>query len=776
MGIEPPAAKPSAVVGKCRWLRFAGIVAVVGMAAGVGIATLRPRPAAPEIPALPTRLPQRAFAPRDPLFDENGYSTVLLYMQPGKAGAGQRISDAFQAAGRRGRQQLEEQLARNPPAGRRMELLVRLAQLHLYEGLYAKAAEVLHEARQLMADRPDQHGTAYGTVLFLQGIAALRQAETENCIECQCEGSCLFPLQPQAVHQKKAGARAAAQFFAEYLAEYPNDLAVRWLLTIAAMTLGEFPERVPERLRIDLNSFNSEFDIGRFRDVAPQLGVNRFAQSGGAILDDFDNDGLLDLVQTCWEDGVPLAFYRNRGDGTFEDRTKAAKLDQQTGGLYCVQTDYNNDGHLDIFVARGAWRSIPQRQSLLRNNGDGTFTDVTVQAGLDAPIDTQVAAWADYDNDGFLDLYVGGESVPSRLYHNRGDGTFEEVAARAGVTNEGFRCKGACWGDYDGDGRPDLLVVNNLGPPRLYHNNGNGTFTDVAPQLGITRPGYAFSCWFFDYDNDGFPDIFIAGYRLDAALDDVILSQLGLPHQGETCRLYHNRGGKGFEDVTHAAGLDHVYCPMGSNFFDADNDGYLDFYLGTGNPKYSVLVPNRLFKNVKGQRFADITTSSGTGHLQKGHAVACGDWDRDGNVDLFVQIGGATPGDRFRSALFQNPGHAHHWISVKLVGRKTNRAAIGASVKLTLPGNDPPQIVREINSGSSFGANPLQQTIGLGPATTIATLEVRWPTSKTVQIFHDVPVDGAIEITEFEKSYRRLPWSPMASMTLGEAPAASGKA
>jgi ASPIC/UnbV protein len=170
------------------------------------------------------------------------------------------------------------------------------------------------------------------------------------------------------------------------------------------------------------------------------------------------------------------------------------------------------------------------------------------------------------------------------------------------------------------------------------------------------------------------------------------------------------------------------------------------------------LVPNRLFKNVDGHRFVDVTTSSGTGHLQKGHAVACGDWDRDGNVDLFVEVGGGTPGDRFRNVLFQNPGHANHWLTVKLVGKKTNRAAIGARIKVTPAGEPARSIYRHVSSGSSFGANPLQQTIGIGKAEKIAAVEVYWPTSRTTQIFRDVPVDGAVEITEFAPEYRRLKW------------------
>ena len=160
-----------------------------------------------------------------------------------------------------------------------------------------------------------------------------------------------------------------------------------------------------------------------------------------------------------------------------------------------------------------------------------------------------------------------------------------------------------------------------------------------------------------------------------------------------------------------------VFATMGSNFGDFDNDGWLDMYLGTGEPSLATLVPNRMFKNVGGERFAEITGSSGTGHLQKGHGVACGDWDRDGDVDLFVQTGGAVNGDKYHNVLFQNPGQGNHWLTVKLVGKKTNRAAIGARIKVVTAGENPLTVHRHVSSGSSFGGNPLQQTIGLAKAT-----------------------------------------------------------
>ena len=377
------------------------------------------------------------------------------------------------------------------------------------------------------------------------------------------------------------------------------------------------------------------------------------------------------------------------------------------------------------------------------------------------PVSSICATWADFDNDGFVDLFICNEHGPNRLYRNRGDGTFEEVAAKAGVQGKVDKvCKGAAWIDYDNDGYPDLFLNYLESTPQLLHNNRDGTFTDVTEAMGITGPKYGFSCWAFDYDNDGWLDIFATSYQ--KTLNNVVAGIVGRqPIDTEVTRLFRNLGGKKFQDVSKETGVDGVFATMGSNFADFTNDGFLDIYLATGDPNYSMLVPNRMFKNLGGKRFAEVTTTSRTGHLQKGHGVACGDWDRDGNVDLFIEIGGVTNGDKFHDALFQNPGHGNNWLEVKLVGKKTNRAAIGARIKVATAGENPLTVHRHVSNGSSFGANPLQQHIGLGKASSVATIEIFWPTSGTTQVFHDVAANQAIEITEFAKEFRKLDWTPI---------------
>jgi hypothetical protein len=737
--------------------RLVGLAALAAVLGGVAVAV--PRWATPPPP--PADPPEPDYRPRAAL-DTSGFALTLASIDPWNPDATlDEVAGLWRRAGYRAAETLDRTLTgKRLSGGQQVMLRLSKAGLYLSEGDTQRAAGVLEEARALAGDDPAVAAEWLYTVIYFQGVTALRKGETDNCVLCRGESSCILPIAPAAVHTNPAGSRLAVKHFTDYLRRFPDDLEVRWLLNVAHMTLGEYPQQVEPAYLVGLDRFlKSEFDIGRFRDIGHLAGVNRLNQSGGAVMEDFDNDGLLDLFVTSYDPTEHAAFYRNRGDGTFEDRSEAAGLLGQLGGLNCVQTDYDNDGRMDVFIPRGAWLRAPVRPTLLRNNGNGTFTDVTKEAGLLDPVNSNCAAWADFDNDGFLDLFVCCERQPNRLYRNRGDGTFEEVAAKAGVQGRGEMCKGCAWIDYDNDGYPDLFLNNLEGTAQLFHNNRNGTFTDVTARMGIDGPRFGFSCWAFDFDNDGYLDLFATSF--DRTLGDVVKGMLGEPHGRQSNRLYRNLGGKGFKDVTKESGLDLVFSAMGSNFADFDNDGFLDFYLGTGEPSLATLVPNRMFRNVAGKRFADITASSGTGHLQKGHGVACGDWRRCGSVDLFIEMGGAVTGDRYHNVLFANPGQGNNWLTVKLVGVKTNRPAIGARIKVVTAGAEPLTVHRHVSSGSSFGANPLQQTVGLGKAARVALLEIHWPTSGTTQVFRDLAVNQAVEVKEFAAEYRKLDWKPV---------------
>ena len=278
------------------------------------------------------------------------------------------------------------------------------------------------------------------------------------------------------------------------------------------MTIGQYPAGVPTKYLIPQAVFDSKEAMGRFVDVAPLAGLNLVSMANGLVVDDFDNDGLFDVMISSYNLCEPLHYFHNNGDGTFTDRAREAGLSKQLGGLNMIQADYNDDGCMDLLVLRGAWE-FPVRKSLLRNNCDGTFTDVTREAGLAEPATrTQAAVWADVDNDGFVDLFVGNEDGPCQLFRNRGDGTFEDISHSSGVDKIVF-AKGVVGADYDNDGYVDFFVSNLYGSNLLFHNNHNRTFTEMAQKAGVQLPdSQSFASWFFDYDNDGWPDLFMNSF------------------------------------------------------------------------------------------------------------------------------------------------------------------------------------------------------------------------------------------------------------------------
>ncbi|MFQ5463123.1 MAG: FG-GAP-like repeat-containing protein [Phycisphaerae bacterium] len=652
----------------------------------------------------------------------------------------------------------------------RVTLQADLAKELIEIGQPDDGAAAIEEAIRLVESMPQ--GQPSPGLFRLRALVYLRQAEVRNCIQRHNQDCCIFPLAGGGVHQEKMPAARAAENYLRYLSAVPDDLGARLLYNIAAMALGDYPDRVIPELLIPPTAFASDYDIKRFADIAPGLGVDTFNLCGGAIVDDFDGDGLLDIVSSTYDPGGRLNFFHNDGEGGFEDRSDASHAADQLGGLNCNSADYDNDGDLDILIVRGAWMydAGKIRNSLLANDGHGRFTDVTVSAGLAFPAyPTQAAAWADFDNDGDLDLFVGNESrvafepgaqgFPCHLLVNQGDGTFVDRARAAGVTNDRY-CKGVAAGDYDNDGDVDLYVSNN-GPNRLYRNEGNLVFTDVTEATHTAEPaGRSFASWFFDYDNDGWLDLFVGAF--DGSISDVAADFLNLPFAAHVPRLYHNNHDGTFTDVAKESGLNHVYLPMGANFGDLDNDGFLDIYLSTGDPSYETLTPNVMLRNDGGKRFQDVTRSGGFGHLQKGHGVAFADIDQDGDQDIFNQLGGFFPGDKFQNALYENPGHGNHFLILELIGTRTNRMAFGARIKVTVDGPDGSHAIhRAIGSVSSFGGSPHRQEIGLGDAARVASVEVFWPVSGTTQRFADVSLDSYFRITEGEDVLKPVAYRPI---------------
>jgi hypothetical protein len=608
----------------------------------------------------------------------------------------------------------------------------------------------------------------------LFGISCLRIAEQENCLAEHTPASCLLPIMPDSpgIHRHSRGSRLAVDAITDALQYDPDDLALRWLLNVAHMTLGEYPDGVPESWRIDPSVFDSDIEFPRFYDAAGYLGVNSVGLAGGVVVEDFDGDGYLDIMVSSVGYSDQLRLFHNEANGTFSDWTERAGLTGIVGGANLCHADYNNDGFPDVLVMRGGWQRDAGRQpnSLLRNTGKGSFDDVTQAAGMLTLRPRQAAAWGDFDGDGWLDLFVGNESTPPfgtpcELYHNNRDETFTECAMPLRVAVDGM-CKGVAWGDYNNDGRPDLYISRNGLPNLLFRNDGPASaeqarnsgrsgsrwwiFTETAEQAGVADPIWSFPVWFWDYDNDGWEDLMVWGFdNSRSQLRQVAADYLGLPHNGSVPRLYRNRRDGTFEDVTQSMGLQKALLVMGCNFGDLDNDGYLDFYLGTGDPDFRTLIPNRMFRNDAASRFQDVTTAGGFGNLQKGHGIAFADLDNDGDQDIYADLGGFYKADRAHNALFENPGFGNRWVTLRLRGVQSNRLAIGARIRVDVDSIDGARsIFLTVGTGGSFGSASVQQEIGLGNATAINRISVTWPATGKTDVYEAVPLDRIVTIQE----------------------------
>ncbi len=675
--------------------------------------------------------------PNKPLARIPYYQTLLTHKLP--------LADEMVVRMELGNEQMRAGRSQN--AVDTLEALVKLMDAH--------AAEVPREAQAQVHQE--------------LALAYLRVGEQANCLNGHNAMSCNFPLRGGGIHQQLQGAEGAVREYTKVLELKPDSSLARWLLNLAYMQEAKYPADVPKKWLAKPEMFDSDFDIGFFPDMAGIAGLDVMERAGGAIVEDFDGDGLLDVMLSSSGVLDAMHFFHNNGDGTFTDRTKEAGLGEEIGGLNLVLTDFNNDGHKDVLMLRGAWwgKFGAYPLSLLRNNGDGTFDDVTEEAGLLTAGPTQTAAWADYDGDGWLDLFVGhevktGDGFSCQLFHNNGDGTFKLVRApgaavgKLGV-NLGY-VKGVAWGDYNNDGRPDLYVSTMFGQSFLFRNDGprdakhsdgsDWVFTDVTEKAGLSGRRYTFPTWFFDYDNDGWLDIFAGGYST-SSMEDIGAFELNKPHKASISHLFRNNHDGTFTDVPHAEGLDRAITVMAGNFGDLDNDGWLDVYLGLGEPSFESLLPKRMFRNDGGRRFQDVTTAGGFGNLQKGHAIAFADLENNGREDVLEELGGAFPGDQFMPTLYRNPGHGNHWVTLMLEGVRSNRAAYGARIKVTVDeAGKRRSIYRAVGSVSSFGGSPMRQHIGVGQAQEIREIEVLWPASRTRQVFHDIAVDRAYGVKE----------------------------
>ncbi len=497
--------------------------------------------------------------------------------------------------------------------------------------------------------------------------------------------------------------------------------------------------------------------------------------TGGVAVFDYNNDGLLDIFFTNGAEIPSLEkigpsyhnrLFRNNGDGTFTDVTEKAGLAGAGYSMGVAAGDYDNDGFVDLYVTGF------NRNQLFHNNGDGTFTDVTEKAAVGGIIPGRAkpwsvaAGWVDYNNDGLLDLFVVNYldyslstahrcetdnivdycspneylGTPNILYRNNGDGTFTDVSQRSHISQYVGKGMGVSFADYDGDGFTDIFVSNDTFPNFLLHNNGDGTFTDVALQAGVAynengKTVAGMGTDFRDIDNDGLPDIFQAAMF------------------GDSFPLYRNLGGGQFEDVTEKTGLTAMttrFTAWGTGIFDFDNDGNKDlFAAGSAILDNSMEVnhkpyplPNRLYHNLGKMAFRDVSAEAGAGFSAPAahRGAAFGDLDNDGKIDIVVTVLNGEP------QLLMNRSQSHnHWIILKLVGLADNRDGLGTKVKITTTSG-----VQYNEATTAVGYNSSSDKrvhFGLGNATVVDRIELAWPTG-VKQVLRNVAADQILTVVE----------------------------
>jgi hypothetical protein len=492
---------------------------------------------------------------------------------------------------------------------------------------------------------------------------------------------------------------------------------------------------------------------------------------GGVAALDYNNDGCMDIFFT---NGAAIpglkksapefanGFFRNNCDMTFTDVTKEAGLAGEGYSMAVATADFDNDGFTDIFVS-GVDRNI-----LYRNLGNGHFADVTQRAGVAGgqPKPWSVSSgWLDYDNDGWLDLFVTNyvawdadkepqcgsigqqfychpsqyKGLPNQLFHNNHDGTFTDVSLKSGIGAHVGKGMGVAFADMDGDGFTDIFVANDSVRSFLFHNEGNGTFREIGLESGaaLRDDGNAIAGMGVDWrdiDNDGHPDILVTGMINDGFL------------------LFRNLGGmRGFEDSSEHTGLTMATRQLtgwGTGIYDFDNDGWKDIFfalahftqLGHYLGRDSAL-PNRVFRNEAGRHFEDVSTGAVLQHPALNRGVAFADFDNDGRMDAVVTCMNAP------AKLFHNiSGGNSHWLAVKLRGVHANRQGLGASIRVVLP--DGRSLYNHATTAVGYGSSsePLVR-FGLGTNTSVSRLEIRWP-GGTTQLMKSVPGDRVLEVVE----------------------------
>lgn len=451
-----------------------------------------------------------------------------------------------------------------------------------------------------------------------------------------------------------------------------------------------------------------------FLDISAHAGINNPGKNYGVAFADFDNDGLEDIYVS--RHSQPNLLYRALGNGQFADVAAQAGVAHLGTTTMSVWGDIDNDGDLDLYLGNRDEPNI-----LYRNNGDGTFTDISASAGVNSGHRTRAVLFGDVDMDGFIDLYVANISATNYLYRNNGDNTFTNIVEEAGAQDYGV-AMGSLFFDYDNDDDLDLYLTHDANQPNiLYQNDGTGHFTDVSAAANANFAGQGMGVDFGDLNNDGHLDLYITNLYPNA--------------------LLLNNGNGTFTDITAMAGVGDPGMGWGAVWLDYDNDGWQDIYMA--NDSYFSPDPNILYRNRGNLTFEEVSQNSPLASMYGGYGAGCADLNTDGRPDIFL----ANSGNDGNQLFLNQTNNSNKWARIKLTGTSGNRSAIGARVRVEAGGKSQ---IDEVCAGSGYATqNSFTLHFGLGQAEIISLVEIRWP-GGLVEAFHNLEPNRTYRITEGE--------------------------
>ena len=561
---------------------------------------------------------------------------------------------------------MEQDIRKSMEEGRQNFNILDYARLLLSAGRYDECINVIESTIQNdpgFTSLSRDNKFAYD----LLSLAYLRGAIHDNCSSQECD----FFFNRSHAFRDKSKVAFAIKYLSEILQKFPDDRPSMWLLNLAHAAAGTYPEGLPEGWRISLIN-NAEQQIKPWKNLAYASKTNYRNHAGGVIADDFDGDGLNDLLICSPGSTGSIKMLKHTGSTGYVDFTAEAGLSGVPGANNMIHADYDNDGDLDFYALRGGWTPYKSwgilPNSLYRNEGNGKFVDVTESAGLFVSRPSQTAVWWDYNNDGWLDLFVGNESLtesdlhPCEFYLNNQDGSFEDISNRSNlsmITN----IKGLTLCDINNDGFIDMYASIQGGANKMVVNLGGEDvetwrFVESGEVSGVQDPVISYISGCFDVDEDGYQELVSGEFNFNSSATTAgwLALQSGNKEAYSNSKIYRNNQGTGKFKSDDTEVLSKSSQMFGCGIIDVNNDGYRDIFLGTGTADLMGFVPNQIMINQNGKSWAMAANPNGMGYLQKASGMAVADFNDDGYQDLYVNQGGLLSGEIHSNAMFVNPG------------------------------------------------------------------------------------------------------------------------